>query len=144
MNLTESLPQDELTLARLVASKLAKVMHGLMSVGTASLGMEASKDFLAGRDKTPLGFLEVLGCIGVKPGHADKIPLLRERVRELADVTSQFHQQFIELTNWRQMSPRHINAAVERLGDRYALFCQRLGAFCSMLGLEADFTEQAK
>jgi hypothetical protein len=142
MNLTDALPQNELILARLAAAKLAKVMHGIMSVGTASLGMETSMDFLTNRDKTPLGFLEVLGCIGVRPGHEDKIPLLRERVKELADVTSQFHRLFIELTNWRSMLPADINTAVERLGDSYSLFCQRLGDFCSMLGMESDFTQQ--
>ena len=143
MNLTDPLPQDELTLARLTASKLAKVMHGLMSVGTASLGMEPSTDFLTDRDKTPLGFLEVLGCIGVKPGHTDKIPLLRERVKELADVTSQFHRLFIGLAKWRKMSSQDIDATVEFLGESYTRFCQLLGAFCAMLGMDADFTQQA-
>jgi hypothetical protein len=143
MNLTDALPQDELTLARLTAAKLAKVMHGLVSVGAASLAMETSMDFLTGRDKTPLGFLEVLACVGVRPGHEDKISLLRERVKELADLTSQFHRLFIELTNWRSMPPPDVNATVERLGDSYALFCQRLGDFCSMLGMQADFTQQA-
>ncbi len=144
MNLTDALPQDELLLAQLTASKLAKVMHGLMSVGTASLGMEASRDFLTDRDKTPLGFLEVLACIGVNPGHADKIPLLRERVKELADVTSQFHRSFIELTNWRSMSLQDIKATVERLGDSYTEFCRLLGGFCSLLGMDSDYSEQAQ
>ncbi len=143
MNLTDALPQDELVLARLTAVKLAKVMHGLLSVGTGSLEMEPAGAFLAGRDKTPLGFLEVLGCIGVKDGNADKIPLLRERVKELADLTREFHRLFMDLTDWRRLSPQEINAKVDRLGDRYTLFCQRLGAFCSMLGMESDFTQQA-
>jgi hypothetical protein len=143
MDLTDALPHDELILARLTATKLAKVMHGLLSVGTGSLKLEPSGAFLTGRVKTPLGFLEVLGCIGVKPGHADKIPLLRERVKELADLTSQFYRLFMDLTDWRRLSPQEINTKVDRLGDSYALFCQRLGAFCSMLGMESDFTQQA-
>jgi hypothetical protein len=143
MNLTDALPQDELILARLTAAKLAKVLHGWISVGTAALAMETATDFLNGRDKTPLGFLEVIGCIGVKPGHQSKIPFLRDRVRELVDATSQFHRLFLELANWRSLPPLAVQAAVERLGDSYTSLCQRLGDFCSMLGVESDLARQA-
>jgi hypothetical protein len=143
MNLTDALPQDELTLARLTAAKLAKVLHGWISVGTASLAMETATDFLNGRDKTPLGFLEVLGCIGVKPGHQSKIPFLRDRVKELAEATSQFHRLFLELANWRSLPPPDVRAAAEQLGDGYTSLCQRLDDFCSILGLELDLARQA-
>jgi hypothetical protein len=143
MDVSNALPEQELLLARLTASKLGKVMNGLMSVGTTTLELESPADFLTHRDRTPLGFLEVLGCIGVKPGHADLIPLLRERVEELAAIVAQFHRLFMELTNWRSMPPRTAGATVERLADQYAQFCERLGAFCAMLGMDSDFSQQA-
>src|SRR5262245_42979363 len=70
---TAAVPEDELRLARLTASKLARVLHGLLSVGTGALELERPADFLAGREQTPLGFLEVLRCTGVRAGHADKL-----------------------------------------------------------------------
>ena len=143
MNLIDVLPRDELTLAQLTAAKLAKIMHGLMSVGTASLGMETGKDFLKDRDQSPLGFLAVLNCIGVNPNHTNTIAPLRERVSDLEEVTREWHRNFVELTNWREMSAESVQVTVERVGDRYTLFCQQLSEFCSMLGMESDFTQQA-
>src|SRR3954454_10298683 len=128
MDVSNALPEHELLLARLTASKLGKVMNGLMSVGTTTLELDSPVDFLAHRNRTPLGFLEVLGCIGVKPGHTDVIPLLRERVEELAAIVVQFHQLFMELTNWRSMYPQAVDATADRLADHYRLFCERLGA----------------
>jgi hypothetical protein len=144
MNLTNALPDDELLLAQLTAAKLAKVMHGMMSVGTASLELESPTDFLAGREKTPLGFLEVLRCIGVKAEYVDQIPLLRQQVHQLTDLASRFHGQFMELARWRNMSPRDVSAAVDRLGDCYTQFCQQLADFCSLLGMDSDYSEQAQ
>jgi hypothetical protein len=144
MDLTDAFPENELRLARLTASKLAKVMHGLMSVGTASLGFDPPSEFLVGREKTPLGFLEVLACIGVNPGHADKIPLLREQIDQLAILVKRFHSLFIELTQWRKMPPQLICTTVESLNDCYSRFCQLLGDFCKILGMDADYSQQAQ
>jgi hypothetical protein len=144
MGLTDALPPDELLLARLTASKLARVMHGLLSVGTAALEMESPAAFLAGREKAPLGFLEVLRCIGVRPGHADKVELLRERVGELSELGSRCHGLLLELARWRDLAPQEVRAAVDRLGETYAQFCRRLGLFCSLLGVEADYSGQAQ
>ena len=80
MNLTHAIPEVELLLARLTTTKLAKVMHGFLSVGSASLEMASPSDFLTGREKTPLGFLAVLRCIGVNVHNVDKLPLLRQQV----------------------------------------------------------------
>lgn len=143
MDLKEALPPNERMLAQLTVTKLGKVMHGLLSVGTAALEMDSPADFLAGREKTPLGFLEVLHCIGVNHEHVDELPELRERVAELTDLTSQFFRVFTELANWRQMSSPDLKATVDRLCDRYTRFCQRLGLFCSMLGMDNDYTQQA-
>lgn len=144
MPFSDAIPESELILARLTAAKLAKVMHGLMSVGTGSLELDSPADFLAGRQQTPLGFLAVLGCIAVKPGHADKITTLRERVTELSELTTAVHAEFMALAGWRSMSAQDIQTTVDRLGDRYAQFCQRLGAFCALLGEEADYASQAE
>ncbi len=144
MNLSHTLPQDELQLARLTAAKLARVMHGLMSVGTASLEMASPTDFLAGREQVPLGFLEVLRCVGVKPGHADKVELLRQPVQQLTDLARQFHGSFLELAHWRSLPPEDLHAALDRLGDCYLQFCRGLETFCSLLGMEANYSDQAR
>ena len=144
MNLTDALLEEELLLARLTASKLAKVMHGIMSVGTASLEMECPTDFLTGREKTPLGFLEVLRCIGVKAEQVDQVPVLRQQVHQLAELTTRFHGLFMELAHWRNMSPQEVSATVDRLGDCYSQFCQQLGDFCCLLGMDADYSAQVQ
>jgi hypothetical protein len=144
MDLTDALPRNELVLAQLTADKLGKVMHGLVSVGTASLELESPADFLTGREKTPLGFLEVLRCIGVKPGHADKIELLRERVGELSESTNRVHGALMELADWRNMPSQEVDAAVDRLGESYARFCKRLDMFCSLLGMESNTSDRAR
>jgi hypothetical protein len=144
MNLTDTLPPEELVLARLTTDKLAKVMHGLMSVGTASLELDSPADFLAGREKTPLGFLEVLRCIGVRPGHAGAIELLRERVGELSDGVVRIHAGLVELAGWRSTPPPMVDAEVVRLADDYALFCDRLESFGSLLGMEGTYADQAR
>jgi hypothetical protein len=144
MDLTQALPQDEQFLAQLTTPKLAKVMHGFLSVATTSLQMESPADFLGGREKTGLGFLEVLRCVGVKPGHADKIEFLRQRVDQLSELGRRFHGLFLELAGWRSMSPQDIRITVERLGDTYAQFCQLLGTFRSELGADSDYSAQAR
>jgi hypothetical protein len=144
MNLAHALPQDELLLAQLTASKLAKVMHGLMSVGTGSLEMASPTDFLSGRDKVPLGFLEVLRCIGVKPGHTDKIEVLRQQVDQLSELTSRFYTVFMELAHWRSMSREDVRQTADRLVVSYTEYLQRLGAFCSMLGMDPDYSAKAQ
>jgi hypothetical protein len=144
MNLSDALPADELLLAQLAAGKLAKVMHGLMSVGIASLETDDPAGFLAGRERTPLGFLEVLRCIGVKPGHAEKVEPLRQQVRELIELASNTHGALVELAHWRTMSRSEIQKAVDRAGDGYAQWCQRLGQFCAQLGMEVDYSAQAE
>lgn len=105
--------------------------------------MDSPADFLAGRDKTPLGFLEVLKCIGVKPGHADKIPLLRQKVDELTNLTERFHANFMELSQWRTISPQDVRETVDRLSEMYTAFCILLGAFCTTLGMEEEYSQQA-
>ncbi len=101
MNLAHAIPEDDLLLARLVSSKLASVLHGIVSVGVAALELDSPADFLTGKDRVVLGFLEVLRCIGVRPGHADKVELLRQHVNQLADLAVQFHSCFLELAHWR-------------------------------------------
>jgi hypothetical protein len=144
MNLTTILPQDELVLARLTVAKLAKVVHGLLSTGTACLALPSPETFLTGREKTPLGFLEVLGCIGVNPGHADKIPMLRERVKELSELVSQSHRELLELAVWRTLSSENIHHIVGQLSDTYTQFCQKLQAFGTMLEMDVNYSKQAQ
>jgi hypothetical protein len=144
MNLVHAIPQEELLLGQLTTSKLGKVMHGFMSVGIASLEMASPIDFLSDKDKVPLGFLEVLRCISIKPGHADKIELLGQQVNQLSDLTIQFHRLFLELANWRTMSSEEVHARVSRLGDCYAWICQSLEAVSSLLGKAADYSEQSR
>jgi len=136
--------EDEWTLARLTAAKLARIMHGWLSVGAASLGTDLARDFLQNKDHTPLGFLEVLGCMGVGPGHENPILPWRQRVKELAELTSQFHGLFLGLAGWRSMSRADIQDTVRCLGECYTLFCRRLGEFGFLLGMQLDLAQQAK
>jgi hypothetical protein len=143
LDLSDALPPDELRLARLTAVKLAKVMFGLMSVGTGSLLFDPPNDFLAGREKTGQGFLEVLGYTGVKAGHSDKQPILWERVQRLSALAERCCRQLIRLNGWRSMTVEQVATLTNQLSDDYAQFCRDLGEFCSLLGPNADFSEQA-
>lgn len=143
MNLEHAILPEELVLARLTAAKLGKVMHGLMSVGAASLELDSPTDFLTGREKTPLGFLEVLSCIGVAAEYGDKVPLLRQPVRQLSSLVRQFHRQLIDLASWRSLSPEETRAAVCRVADSYTQFCEVLSEFCGMLGMDVNLRQQA-
>jgi hypothetical protein len=144
MNLADAIPQDDLLLARLVCSKLAKVVNGIVSVGAATLELESPTDFLAGKDKIVLGFLEVLRCIGVKPGHADKVELLRRQADQLSELAVLFHSRFMELTRWRAMSPEAICETVGRFSAVYGDFFQALEAFSSLLGMDDDYSSTAQ
>jgi hypothetical protein len=144
MDLAHAISEDDLLLAQLTASKLGKVMHGIMSVGVASLEMPSPTDFLSGKDKVLLGFLEVLRTIGLKPGHTDKIEMLRQQVNQLSDLTRRFHNRFLEIARWRTMSSEDIQATVDHLSECYSQLCQSLGAFCSLFGKRSDYSEQAR
>jgi hypothetical protein len=145
MHLTLAIPSDELLLAKLLVSKLAKVMHGLFSVGLGSVAMEhpTGVDFLNGRDRVSLGFLDVLRCIDVTPGNADKLALLRHHMEKVAEATTHFHCLLTKLAGWRAMTVRDIRAVADRLGESYVDFCRLLGEFSSWLGMETDFRDQA-
>jgi len=144
MNLSHFIPRDDLLLAELPSAKLADVLHGIMSVGVACLELKSPTDFLTGKDRVLLGFLEVLRCIGVKPGHADKVELLRQPVDQLADLAVQFHSVFMELGHWRNMPSKDIREVGNRLAMSYAQFFQALGAFCSLLGLKSDYSAKVQ
>jgi hypothetical protein len=139
MNLKAAVPPDELLLAQLAASKLSKIVHGLMSVGLASLELEPPGNFLAGRDKVLLGFVEVLRCIAVKPGHGEELELLRHSVERISVLAQQFHAQFPELAGWRALPSDRVREGAHRLLASYTALCESLGALCLLLG--ADFTE---
>jgi len=146
MNLSLECPPDELLLAKLAIAKLAKLMHGLLSVGMATVAMEppTAMNFLEGRDKPPLAFLEVLRCTGVRPDSADKVKQLRLQVEQIGDAMSQFHRLFLNLAQWRDMSAEDVRTDTDRFGDSYVDFCRLLGEFSALLGMEADFSDQAR
>jgi hypothetical protein len=138
MNVAQVIPPDELLLARLASAKLAKLISGLMSVGVSSLQLESPAGFLANRDKVLLGFIEVLRCIGVKPGNGESQERLRHQADELFDLARQFHQHFIQLAAWRTLSPPQVQATADGLLAKYAALCQALAVFRNLLGEEAD------
>ena len=147
MNLASAVPRDDLLLAQLSIAKLAEVMHGILSVGVASLELESPTDFLAGKDQVLLGFLEVLRCIGLRPGHAGQVELLRRPVDQLADLALQFHRAFMALAHWRTLSPEETRATANGLADCYTQFFQALGDFGALFGMHADYsakTQQGK
>jgi hypothetical protein len=144
MNLADAIPPDDLLLARLVTSKLASVTHGILSVGVAALELDSPNDFLTGKDRVILGFFEVLRSIGVRPGHADKIELLRQAVNQLAERASEFHRRLLELAQWRTMPSAAIHETAERLSALYTDFLHSLAAFSALLGLDSDFSGKAQ
>jgi hypothetical protein len=144
MNLADAIPPDDLLLARLVTSKLASVTHGILSVGVAALELDSPTEFLTGKERVILGFLEVLRCIGVRPGHADKIELLRQAVNQLAERGVGFHSRFLELARWRTMPAAAIHETAERLKALYTDFLRSLAAFSALLGQDSDYTGKAQ
>jgi hypothetical protein len=138
MSLSNVVPQDDILLCQLTAAKLVGVAYGILSVGVGSLEFDPPTDFLEDNDKVLPGFLEVFRHIGVKPGHADTIELLREQVRELSNLAIQYHANFMELARWRTMSSVEIQETANRLATSYTQFLQALGAFCSGLGIGLD------
>jgi hypothetical protein len=144
MNLADAIPPDDLLLARLVCSKLVNVLDGIVSVGVASLELDSPTDFLAGKDRLILGFLEVLRCIGVRPGHADKVEQLRHPVHRLTELATQFHGRFMELARWRGMAPEAVRDTAGRLSQASTDFVRSLGAFCSLLGMGPECCGKAQ
>jgi hypothetical protein len=144
MNLSHAIPQDDLLLARLVCAKLAGIMNGIVSVGVAALELESPADFLAGKDKVVLGFLEVLRSVGVQPGHADKVELLRQHVNQLSELAVLFHRRFMELAQWRVLPPEDVRDAVGRLAAIYTDFFRALGAFSLLLGMDSDYSSKVQ
>src|SRR5204863_338932 len=78
---------DALVLARLAAAKLAKLVRGWFTVATAALETDRPLAFLAGRERPPLAFIEVLASLA----H------LRHRAEALADSAREIHARLVEL-----------------------------------------------
>jgi hypothetical protein len=143
MNLTNSIAPDELLFGQLASAKLAKLIQGLMSVGMGSLHLPSPGAFLAGRDKTLLAFVEVLRCVGVKPGCGEDCERLRQHAGTLAELTRQFYQDFLQLAAWRDLSPAEVRARADRLVASYTELCQSLAAFRALIGADTDCSGQA-
>jgi hypothetical protein len=86
----------------------------------------------------------VLRCIGVRPGNADKIELLRQAVNQLAERAVEFHSCFLELAAWRTMTSTAIHETADRLAALYTDFLHSLAAFSALLGLDSDYTGKAQ
>jgi hypothetical protein len=140
MSVTQTAPTDNLLLARLTAAKLAKVMHGILSVGTACLETKSLEQFLNGREKLPLALIEVLRSSVGKP---DDPKQFENEMDRMADLVQRFHSHFAGLSQWREMAPAELRAAFSRLGDCYAEFCNLLGAIGTRLGMDLKLAEQA-
>lgn len=141
MNFSNAILADDLLLAKLASAKLMKLVQGLLSVGLGSLELEAPDGFLAGRDKPLLAFIEVLQCIGVKPGH-DGIEILRRRVEELSALAREFYQHLMKLSQWRIIQPEGIQEAADGLLDSYTQFLKALEAYRTLVGAEESYAEQ--
>ncbi len=144
MNLSDAILPDDLLLARLVTAKLVNVTHGILSVGIAALELDSPTDFLTGKDRVILGFLEVLRCVGVRPRHADKIELLRQAVNKLTERAVEFHGCFLELAQWRTMPAAAIHETAKRLAALYTDFLHSLAALAALLGVDLEYTGNAQ
>jgi hypothetical protein len=144
MDSARAIPEDELLLARLASAKLAKMLQGIMSVGTAALELESPADFLTGKDRALLAFIQVLECIGVKPGFGEIVQTLRLDATKLSLLALRFHQHFLDVARWRTLSAPDLCAAADRLLASYAELCQALDAFREHLGVECDCSPQVQ
>jgi hypothetical protein len=144
MHVAHAIPEDELLLARLASAKLAGIVHGMMSVGVAALEAESPADFLAGKDRAMLAFIEVLECIGVKPGFGEIVQTLRRDAGKLSGLALRFHRHFLDVACWRTLSSPNLSAAADRLFASYADLCQALDAFRAHLGVESDCSPQVQ
>ena len=139
MNLTAAIPDEELLLARLTCSKLARMAQGLTSTGLASFELAPPTEFVAERVKSISAMIEVLRCIGVKPGSGQAAQVLREKADQLAHLADQYFGQFVRLAHWRSMAP----ADVQELASLTAASCvsllESLESFSRLLGMEPDF-----
>jgi hypothetical protein len=140
MNLTHAIAPDELLLAELASAKLAKLIQGLMTVGVGSLKMASPSAFLAGRDRPLLAFVEVLHCVGLRPGCGDEWERLRQHAEQLADLTRQFRQDLLQLAAWRTLSPTEVRARADRLVASYTALRQSLAAFRALIGADTDYS----
>jgi hypothetical protein len=140
MNISAAIPDDELILGRLACAKLAGMVQGIMSVGLASLELQSSVDFLTGRDRPHLGFIEVLSCISVRPGSAEAWKHLSDEANAMRNLFGQFYECLIRLSHWRNTPSADVLEATHRLIAAYVALFQSLQAFSDLLGMGADYS----
>ena len=144
MNVKSAIMPHELLLAQLASEKLAMLLKGLMSVGVSSLQLDSPGHFLAGQDQRLLAFIEVLRCVGVRPDHPEVFDRLREVGDRLSDLARQFHHHFLELADWRALSPPEVRATAGRLVASYTELCQALATFRGLIGVKAEEVGQVQ
>jgi hypothetical protein len=134
--------EDELTLARLAALKLACRLHGLLSVGLASLQlMESPMQFFSGRDKPILAFIEVLRCTAARPG-SETAAELAASVDQMSILSAEFYNCLVRLANWRTLEPGRIHEAGDALLSAYCRLLQTLHRFLQALSVPVDFSQK--
>ena len=144
MNMANVVVPDDLVLARLTAAKLGKVIHGINVRGHGS-----TASGITGPITWPEWYECLWGSVmcwaaSAKPGQADKIPLVRQPVDELSKLAKEFETSFLEMAQWRSMSADNFQSALDRLGSCYVEFCRQLGSFCTLLGMEVNFSLQGQ
>jgi hypothetical protein len=130
------IPEDELALARLAGRKLAKLLHGILTVGLASIRMEQSSGFLTGRDRKILAFVEVL-C-ATSPSTSE----LADSLREISALTPAFYGKLVRLADWRNLEDAEIQDAANDLLSTYCTLLCALRKLLDSLGVQVDFSRE--
>jgi hypothetical protein len=133
--------EKELLLGRLLRSKLVMRLHGLISVGLASLESDSPLPFLIGRDKVVNALIEVLGALTVRPGYDAVQQSIVAHAARMARLWNTFYQNFLALGEWRSMSASDIRAIGDRLIASYSEMGQVIHSFQPIIDDESEDSE---
>ena len=141
MDTIDLIPHDERQLAQLACTKLAKMVKGLLSVGTgACISQWAdAKPFISERCEYLRAFSVVLHSVAVKPSAGELPQILRQQTGQIRLLLDQFEQHFLALADSDERSARDVRTAADKLADTFAELCESLQVFAGLIGLEARF-----
>jgi hypothetical protein len=135
---SENLETDDLSLARLVCSKLLMLLKGTTSFGLtlclASPEGGELQHFLLDRHDTIQSHLVVLRCLRLKPSYTHLISQLRGPIERLLEVEAQLHRSFQLLPQWRTIAIAELRAIVGQSSDAYVEFVKILHSFAESVG----------
>lgn len=140
MTVSSDIPENELHLARLVCSKLTKLLQGMLSVGLSSMLLDCAKQFLEGREKLIFAFVAVLSSTGVKPNSGTAIEL-KDKTTRLSELIISFFSYLMTLANWRTMKKEELFQTSGQLAITYSALLSTLQELLQLLGVTTDYSQ---